>query len=59
MEDRIIEENIEMVDIMNIIEAGIDQDKGHLPEIMVVVEIAVQPTVDQGQDLALVQIEIG
>ena len=59
MEDQIIEENIEMIDIMTIIEAGIDQEKGCLQEIMVVVEIEVQVTVDQGQDLELVQIEIG
>ena len=59
MEDRIVEENIEMIDIMNMIEAGIDQEKGHLPNIMVVVEIEVQVTVDQGQDLELMQIEIG
>ena len=59
MEDKIIEENIEMIDIMIIIEAGTDQERGHSQEIMVVVEIEVQVTVDQGQDLELVQIEIG
>ena len=59
MEDKILEENIEMIDVMVIIEAGIDQEKGHLQEIMVVVEIEAQVTVDQGQDLELVQIEIG
>ena len=59
MEDKIIEEAIEMIGIMIIIEAGIDQEKGHSQEIMVVVEIEVQVTVDQGQDLELVQIEIG
>ena len=48
-----------MIGIMIIIEAGIDQEKGHLQEAMVVVEIKVQVTVDQGQDLELVQIEIG
>ena len=30
MEDKIIEEDIEMIDKMIIIEAGIDQEKGHL-----------------------------
>ena len=59
MEDKIIEGDIEMVGIMIIIEAGIDQKKGHSQEIMVVAEIEVQVTVDQGQDLELVQIEIG
>ena len=58
MEDKIIEEDIEMIDIMIIIEAGIDQEKGHSQEIMVVVEMEVQVTVDQGQDLEVVQIEI-
>ena len=59
MEDKIIEEDIEMIDIMIIIEAGIDQEKGHSQEIMAVVGIEVQVTVDQGQDLELVQTEIG
>ena len=59
MEDKIIEENIEMIGVMIIIEPGIDQEKGHLQEAMVVVEIEVQVTVDQGQDLELVQEEIG
>ena len=36
IEDKIIEEDIE---IMIIIEVGIDQEKGHLLEIMVMVEI--------------------
>ena len=59
MEDKIIEEDIEMVDIMIIIEAGTDQEKGHSQEIIVVAEIEVQVTVDQDQDLELVQIETG
>ena len=59
MEDKIIEEDIETIDIMIIIEAGIDQEKGHSQEIIVVAEIEVQVTVDQGQDLELVQIETG
>ena len=42
-----------------IIEAGIDQEKEHLQEIIVVAEIEVQVTVYQDQDLELVQIEIG
>ena len=59
MEDKIIEEDIEMIDIMIIIEAGTDQEKGHSQEIVVVAEIEVQVTVDQDQDLELVQIETG
>ena len=59
MADKIIEEDIEMIDIMIIMEAGRDQEKGHSQEILVVAEIEVQVTVDQDQDLELVQIETG
>ena len=59
MEDKIIEGDIEMIDIMIIIEVGIDQEKGHLQEIIVVAEIEVQVTVDLGQVLELEHIEIG
>ena len=59
MEDKIIEEDREMIDITIIIGAGIDQEKGHLQEIIIAVEIEVQVTVDLGQDPELVQIEIG
>ena len=48
-----------MIDIMITIEAGIDQEKGHLQEIIVVADIEVQVTVDKDQDLELVQIGIG
>ena len=47
-----------MIDIMITIEAGIDQEKRHSQEIIVVAEIEVQVTVDQDQDLKLVQTEI-
>ena len=57
MEDKIIGEDIEMIDITIIIEAGIDQEKGHSQEIIIAVEIQV--TVDLGQDPEIVQIEIG
>ena len=57
MEDKLIEEDIEMIDIIIIIEKGIDQEKGHSQEIIIVAEIGVQVTVDQGQDLDLVQVE--
>ena len=59
MEDKIIEEDIEMIDIMIIIEAGTGQEKGHLQEVIVVVETEVQVTVDLGQAPEVVQIEIG
>ena len=61
MEDRIVEEDIEMIDIMIITEAETGQEKGHLQEIIVVVvvEIGVQVTVDLGQAPELIQIEIG
>ena len=59
MEDKIVEENIEMIGVMIIIEVGIGQEKGHLQESMVILGIEVPVTVDQGQDLELVQIEIG
>ena len=59
MVDKIIEVDIEMIDIMITIEAGIDQEKGHSQEIIVVVEIEAQVIVDQDQDIELVQIGIG
>ena len=59
MEDKIAEENIGIIGIMIILEAGIDQEKGHSQGIMVTIGIEVPVTVDQGQDLELVLIEIG
>ena len=59
MKDKIVEENIEMIDIMIMIEAETGQEKGHLQEIIVVAEIEVQVTVDPGQAPELIQIEIG
>ena len=47
MVDKIIKEVKEMIDIMITIEAGVDKEKGHLQEIIVVAEIEVQVTVDQ------------
>ena len=58
MEDKIVEENIEMIGIITIMEAGIGQEKGHLQEAMAIIGIEVPVTVYQGQDLELVQIEI-
>ena len=54
MEDRIIEESIQVIGTMNMIEAEIGQEKGHFQEIMVTIEIEVPVTVDQDQDLELV-----
>ena len=59
MEDKKIEEDIEMIDIMITIEAETGQKRGYLPEIIIVVEIEVQVTVDPGQAPELTQTEIG
>ena len=59
MEDKIVEEDTEVIDIMIIIEAETGQEKGHLQEIIVVAGIEVQVTVDLGQAPELTQIEIG
>ena len=59
MEDKIIEENIEIIGAMSITEAGIGQEKGHSQGFMVMIEIEAPVTVDQGQDLKLVLTEIG
>ena len=59
MEDRIVEENIEIKGAVNITEVGIDQEKGHSQGIVVTIEIEVPVTVDQGQDLELALTEIG
>ena len=58
MEDKIIEEDIEMIDIMIIIEAGTGQEKGHLQEIIAVIEIEAQVIVDLGLAPELGQIKI-
>ena len=39
-------------------EVGTGLEKGHIPEIMVIIEIEVQATVDPGQDPELVLIGI-
>ena len=59
MEDKMVEEDIEIIGAMIIIEAGIDPEKEYSQEIMVTVEIGVPVIVDQGQDLELVLIETG
>ena len=57
MEDKIAEKNTGITGIMTTIEIGIDQEKVHTQEIMVIIEIEVQAIVDQDQDLELVLIE--
>ena len=59
MEDKIIEEDIEMIDIKITIEAETGQEKGYLQEIIIVAEIEVQVMVDPGQAPELIQTEIG
>ena len=54
MEDRIIEESIEVMGTMNMTEVEIGQEKGHSQEIMATIEIEVPVIVDQDQDLELV-----
>ena len=59
MEYKIIEENIGIIGAIIIIEAGIDQEKGHSQGIMAIIGIEVLVVVDQDQGLELVLIEIG
>ena len=47
MEDKIVEENIGIIDAMIIIETGIDQEKGHSQGIMATIGIDVSVIVDQ------------
>ena len=55
----VLHNNIEIIGAMNIIEAGIGQEKWHPQGIMVTIGIEVPVTVDWGQDLELVLTEIG
>ena len=57
MEDKTVEENAEVTGMMATIEVGIDQEKDHSQEIMVIIGIEAQVIVDQDQDLELVPIE--
>ena len=59
MEDKIIGEIIEIIGTINMIEAGIGQEKGHPQGIMVTIGTEVPVTIDQGLDLKLVLTEIG
>ena len=51
MDDKAVEERIEVtaIEVIVITEVGIGLEKGHFPEIMVVIELGVQGTVGQGQ----------
>ena len=59
MVDKIAEESIKMTVIGMIvtIEVGIDQERGHCQEVIVVKELEMQATVGLGQDLELLLIE--
>ena len=59
MEDKIIEESIEVIGAMNITEAEIGQEKGHSQEIMVTIGTEVPVTVDQDWYLKVVLTGIG
>ena len=52
IEDTIAERNIEMIviDVMVTIEVGIDQERGHSQEGIMVIELGVQAVVGLGQD---------
>ena len=41
MEDKIVDENIEMIGMMVTIEVGADQEKGHFQEIIAIIGIEV------------------
>ena len=59
MEYKIIEESIGKIGAIIIIEAGIDQEKGHSQGIMGIIGIKCLVIVDQDQGLELILIEIG
>ena len=59
MVDKTVEESIETIIEMTVMtEAGTGLEKGHFPEIMAIIELEVQATVDPGQDPELAQIGI-
>ena len=59
MVDITVEENIEAAIEMTVMtEAVRGLEKGHFPEIMEIIELEVQATVDPGQDPELAQIGI-
>ena len=46
MEDKIVEENMEMIGMLVTKEVGTDQEKGHFQEIIAIIGIEVQVIVD-------------
>ena len=59
MVDKTAVENIETAIEMTVMtEAGTGIEKDHFPEIMAIIELEVQATVDPGQDPELAQIGI-
>ena len=56
MVDKIVEKNIEIAIEMTVLtEAGTGLEKDHFPEIMAIIKLEVQATVDPGQDPELAQ----
>ena len=52
MVDKIVEESTETTIEMTVMtEAGTGLEKGHFPEIMAIIKLEVQATVDPGQDI--------
>ena len=59
MVDKTVEESIEIAIEMTVMtKAGTGPEKGHFPEIMVIIELEVQRIVGPGQDQELAQIGI-
>ena len=59
MVDKIVGESIEKtIERTVMIEAETGVEKGHFPEIMTIIELGIQATVDPGQDPELAQIRI-
>ena len=60
MQDKIAEGSIELtvIGVMVTTEVGMDQERGHSQEVIVVTELEMQATVGLGQDLELVLIGI-
>ena len=58
MEDKTVEGNIGMIDVMATIEIGIDHGRDHSQEVIVVIKLEVQAVVGLGQDPEPVLIEI-
>ena len=57
MEDKAAEKSIEVIiiDVVVMMEIGLGLEEGHFPESMTAIELEVQTTVGQGQDLEQLQ----